>query len=93
MKASTTRNDAVKAVIPAQRRLGYQVKDGSVPLGVFLGVPVPATSFLRTNDCSEFWDRGSGTKYPLSIGSLSPQLAVPDAMLQLAPFAGPLAIC
>lgn len=62
MKAFTAHNDAVKAAIPADRLLVYQVKDGWDPLCAFLGVPVPDTPFPRTNDRAEFWDRVSGKK-------------------------------
>ena len=59
-KAFKAHNDAVKAEIPAHRLLIYQVKDGWGPLCAFLNVPVPNTSFPRTNDRGEFWDRVSG---------------------------------
>lgn len=49
-------NEAVKAAIPAERLLVYQVKQGWGPLCDFLQVPVPDTEFPRTNDRSEFWD-------------------------------------
>jgi len=49
-------NDAVRAAIPADRLLVYQVKQGWEPLCAFLGVPVPDEDFPRTNDRSEFWD-------------------------------------
>jgi hypothetical protein len=58
--AFNAHNDAVKASIPANRLLIYQVKDGWEPLCRFLGEPVPAGPFPRTNDRSEFWDRVSG---------------------------------
>jgi len=58
--AFNAHNDAVKASIPADRLLIYQVKDGWEPLCRFLGEPVPAGPFPRTNDRSEFWDRVSG---------------------------------
>jgi hypothetical protein len=61
-KAFTAHNDAVKEAIPAQQLLVYQVKEGWGPLCDFLGVPVPAGSFPRTNDRGEFWDRVSGKK-------------------------------
>jgi hypothetical protein len=48
--------EAVKATIPARQLLVYQVKDGWTPLCEFLGVPVPADPFPRTNDRSEFWE-------------------------------------
>jgi hypothetical protein len=61
-KAYTAHNEAVKAAIPAKQLLLYQVKDGWEPLCAFLGVPVPAEPFPRTNDRIEFWDRVSGKK-------------------------------
>jgi hypothetical protein len=33
------------------------VKEGRAPLCDFLGVPVPAEPFPRSNDRSEFWDK------------------------------------
>jgi len=61
-KAFNAHNDAVKATIPPSHLLVYQVKDGWGPLCEFLGVPVPASPFPRTNDRGEFWDRVSGKK-------------------------------
>lgn len=61
-KAFVAHNDAVKAAIPADKLLVYQVKDGWGPLCAFLRVPVPADPFPRTNDRGEFWDRVSGKK-------------------------------
>jgi len=60
--AFNAHNDAVKASIPADRLLTYQVKDGWEPLCSFLDAPVPAEPFPRTNDRGEFWDRVSGKK-------------------------------
>ena len=60
--AFNAHNDAVKAAIPADRLLVYQVKEGWAPLCAFLGAPVPADPFPRTNDRGEFWDRVSGKK-------------------------------
>ena len=48
--------EAVKAEIPAERLLVFDVEDGWKPLCSFLGVPVPADPFPRTNNRSEFWD-------------------------------------
>ena len=62
MKTFTAHSDAVKATIPADQLLIYQVKDGWDPLCAFLGVPVPADPFPRTNDRGEFWDRVSGKR-------------------------------
>jgi hypothetical protein len=62
MRAFIAHTDAVKAAIPADRLLVYQVKEGWGPLCAFLEVPVPADPFPRTNDRGEFWDRVSGKK-------------------------------
>lgn len=56
MAGFTAHNEAVQEVIPADRLLVYQVKEGWGPLCDFLGVPVPDEPFPRTNDRSEFWD-------------------------------------
>jgi hypothetical protein len=56
MAGFTAHNEAVQEVIPADRLLVYQVKEGWEPLCEFLGVPVPDEPFPRTNDRSEFWD-------------------------------------
>jgi hypothetical protein len=54
--------DAVKAAIPADRLLVYQVKEGWAPLCAFLGLPEPAEPFPRSNDRAEFWDKIAGAK-------------------------------
>ncbi len=59
-KAFEAHNAAVKAAIPAERLLVYQVKEGWAPLTAFLGVTPPDEPFPRTNDRGEFWDRVSG---------------------------------
>jgi Sulfotransferase domain len=51
---------AVKATIPPDQLLVFQVKEGWGPLCDFLGVPIPATDFPRTNDRAEFWERLKG---------------------------------
>jgi hypothetical protein len=48
-------NAAVKAAIAPDRLLVFQASDGWEPLCAFLGVPVPAEAFPRTNDRAEFW--------------------------------------
>jgi hypothetical protein len=58
--AYAAHNAAVKAAIPADRLLTYQVKDGWGPLCQFLDVPVPDEPFPRTNHRAEFWDRVTG---------------------------------
>jgi len=55
-KAFVAHSEAVKAAVPAERLLIYQVKDGWGPLCAFLDVPTPTDPFPRTNDRSEFWD-------------------------------------
>ena len=61
-KAYIAHNNAVKAAIPANQLLVYQVKDGWGPLCAFLNAPVPVDPFPRTNDRGDFWDRVSGKK-------------------------------
>jgi hypothetical protein len=48
-------NAAVQAAIPAERLLVYEVAQGWGPLCDFLGVPVPAAEFPRTNSRETFW--------------------------------------
>jgi hypothetical protein len=47
---------AVKATIPPEQLLVFQVKDGWGPLCDFIGVQAPTTAFPRTNDRAEFWE-------------------------------------
>lgn len=54
-KAFIAHTDGVKAAIPADHLLVYEVKDGWGPLCAFLGKPVPAEPFPRTNSREEFW--------------------------------------
>ncbi len=53
-------NEAVKAEIPTDRLLVYEVKSGWDPLCEFLDVPAPSDPFPRTNNRAEFWDLVSG---------------------------------
>jgi hypothetical protein len=46
---------AVKQAIPASRLLVFDVKQGWAPLCAFLGKPVPAEPFPRTNDREQFF--------------------------------------
>lgn len=59
-EAFTAHNDAVKATIPADQLLVFEVKQGWDPLCEFLGVPTPDEDFPRTNHREEFWDRVNG---------------------------------
>ena len=47
--------NAVKAAIPADRLMLYEVKHGWPPLCAFLSVPEPAEPFPLTNSRDEFW--------------------------------------
>lgn len=58
--AFVAHGEAVKAEIPAERLLVYEVKEGWEPLCAFLEVPVLDAPFPRTNDRSEFWDMIKG---------------------------------
>jgi len=49
----------VKRVIPAERLLIHESKDGWEPLCKFLGVPIPATDYPRTNSREEFQNRAN----------------------------------
>lgn len=46
--------EAVKAAIPPERLLVYEVSEGWGPLCAFLGVPVPETPFPSVNSREEF---------------------------------------
>jgi len=57
IKASFDRHNAmVKAALPPDRLLVFEVAQGWEPLCAFLGVPVPATPFPRLNSTKEFWE-------------------------------------
>ncbi len=47
-------NEAVKATVPADRLLVYEVAEGWEPLARFLGVERPDTPFPRLNDTAAF---------------------------------------
>jgi hypothetical protein len=51
---------AVRAAIPQDRLLVFDVKDGWAPLCAFLGVPVPGKPFPRSNSREEFWEKVKG---------------------------------
>jgi hypothetical protein len=57
IKASFDRHNAtVKAALPPDRLLVFEVAQGWAPLCAFLGVPVPAMPFPRVNSTKEFWE-------------------------------------
>merc|ERR1719184_10882 len=45
--------EEVKKVVPKEKLLVWEVKEGWAPLCEFLGVPEPSTSFPRVNDTAE----------------------------------------
>lgn len=47
-------NEAVRRIVPPERLLVYEVKEGWEPLCRFLGVPVPETPFPHVNDSDRF---------------------------------------
>jgi hypothetical protein len=47
-------NEEVRRVIPPERLLVFEVKQGWTPLCKFLGVPVPATPFPLTNTTDDY---------------------------------------
>jgi hypothetical protein len=55
--AAERHNEAVKAAIPADRLLVWDVKQGWEPLCEFLELPVPDDPFPNVNDSAEFVDR------------------------------------
>ena len=54
VRVFTEHNEAVRREIPADRLLEFEVAQGWPPLCDFLGVPVPAEPFPRTNDSASF---------------------------------------
>ena len=45
--------DEVKRIVPSERLLIFEVKEGYAPLCQFLGVPEPDEPFPRVNDTAE----------------------------------------
>lgn len=54
-------NKAVQDLIPKEKLLVYQVKEGWQPLCEFLNVAIPETDFPRTNNREEFWELVNST--------------------------------
>jgi hypothetical protein len=55
LAAYRRRTEQVRAVIPPERLLVFDVTQGWKPLCAFLGVPVPGEAFPRKNSTEEFW--------------------------------------
>jgi hypothetical protein len=71
-KAFVANTDAVKAAIPVDQLLVYEIKDGWEPLCAFLGKPVPAEPFPRTNNREDFW-----AVYEAAVAAFSAPAAAP----------------
>lgn len=56
------RTEEVKAAIPSERLLVFDVAQGWEPLCRFLGVPVPAEPFPSVNSTEDFWPMVRGEK-------------------------------
>jgi hypothetical protein len=59
-RAFVAHRKAVEAAIPAEQLLVFEARQGWEPLCEFLGEPVPAEPFPRTNNRDEFWDLVKG---------------------------------
>lgn len=62
LAAYRKREADVRATIPADRLLVFDVAEGWEPLCKFLGAKVPAEPFPRLNSTAEFWEHLSGDK-------------------------------
>ena len=58
------RTEEVRAAIPAERLLVFDVAEGWDPLCRFLDVPVPEGPFPRVNSTEQFWDLMQGKPLP-----------------------------
>lgn len=73
-------NAAVRAEVPADRLLVYEVKQGWGPLCAFLGVPAPEEAFPHVNDTASF--RAGVMKLPVALADSGSQgTAAPTAVL------------
>jgi hypothetical protein len=55
LAAFRRRTEQVRAAIPAERLLVFDVTEGWQPLCAFLDVPAPTTAFPRLNSTEEWW--------------------------------------
>jgi hypothetical protein len=60
LAAFRRRTEEVRAAIPRERLLVFDVSQGWEPLCAFLGVPVPGAPFPRTNSTQELWQLVEG---------------------------------
>jgi hypothetical protein len=56
LAAYRRRTEEVRAAIPPERLLVFDVAQGWGPLCAFLGVDEPATPFPHVNNTAEFWE-------------------------------------
>jgi len=54
LRAFNEHNDAIRALVPPERLLVYEVSQGWEPLCDFLGCPIPSGDFPRTNARAAF---------------------------------------
>jgi hypothetical protein len=57
IEAFVAHSEAVRAVIPSDQLLEFEVREGWEPLCDFLELPVPDDAFPHTNSREEFWAR------------------------------------
>ena len=62
LAAYRRRTEDVRAAIPPERLLVFDVAQGWEPLCRFLGVPVPDMPFPRVNSTEEFWEVVRGNR-------------------------------
>jgi len=60
LAAYNKRNEQVRATIPSERLLVFDVAEGWGPLCRFLDVPVPDSPFPHRNKIAEFWELVGG---------------------------------
>jgi len=61
-------NEEVKATVPSERLLVFEVRQGWEPLCGFLGVDVPSEPFPRSNDGRSFQERAKLRNFAKLIG-------------------------
>ena len=57
LRVMAEHSEAVRRVVPAERLLEFEIKQGWQPLCDFLGAPVPPEDFPRLNDSRSFQQR------------------------------------
>ena len=60
--AFNAHNAQVRAAIPPERLLVYEIAEGWAPLCAFLGVPIPDTPMPKANSTEEFLAAGHDAK-------------------------------